>query len=1132
MGAVDGAYSPPRDRPRRRTIPYIAAGVFLALFAMKISAYVAPHAVRPAAIGHVVFGVENSVRTRLRNTAFLHSCAPPQRKLTISGGWLCAAPLAARDAYGKVFETYPASANGRDYVYKSTTVGTLASARALMNGSVEIPRYAPFAIGVLPTWSEDPYHSVYWRMNFYALRPTENLLKAYVKTGDERYAKRLMAIDLSFFKHESTSPHAWEDDHAVAFRAMVLVHEWWQLRYYHQLTEAQSSRFLRELEKTGQFLADVNHYQPEHNHGTNEAAALLELAVDFPTLPHAKKWGAIARARLAAGIVTLVDGDGALIENSPYYDFYTLDKYWQIYEFSQRTNFVVAKDLAQRIRKMIEYATYVLQPDSSVPLLGASLKAVIHDAGSYRAMAKLDPHFKYVLTHGEEGKKPPLTSVFFPYTGQTIMRSGWGKGQAFVGQSYLTFNVGPYRTAHSNLDALAITLYGGGMPLLPGAGLYTYSPGVMRNYFHGTASHDTVVVDHRSQSQGTAVAGTFAQKAGVTYQTGESSLYEGVDHRRLVMMVDKKHVIVLDRLTSSETHVYDQMFHLFAGAHVTRSGLTVSGHGSTPAQSIAIRQLASSPTTVSLTTGQKDPPAGLCSESYQQAIPCTSVQYEQRGRDVTFATLLTIGRPDPSFRLSYRPEEIRVRTPDRTLEIHLGETGTVEEVATASDPTPPEVNALKVPGTDASRWQATGAGRVSLTAAAGSRGGAPTVVALTTSGTDPALLSARGLDADLTGRNLLITLKVSSVDDLGALDLQLSNDNWTTTNSIDLRRAYPARYDGETVTLSLGRGGSSVADPDIWTTTGDGRFDWSRIDGIRLFAEARDTLRPPVTISVRSIETTAAQQHAAIVFIFDDGYDSVLPAARYLHAHGMPGDIAAIGKYIELPTQGHLSLADLHQLQDNWGWNIVNHTQSHVDATLAYNHPRRFQAYAHDILAGAQFLQRSGLDSASNWFIYPHGTTNAALDRVVGRYYKFARVTYDGPEAFPFGEPLRVKSLEVHNPGDSEGNTTGAFTMPGEVQRAVLNAKRYHLTLILTFHRIHSRPSDRPGYPLDNFKKIVDGIQKAGVRVTTLSGLDAMMGVPEDNHIDIHPGSPSQLSVSIRGSEKRHGLLTRLWDAL
>ena len=211
---------------------------------------------------------------------------------------------------------------------------------------------------------------------------------------------------------------------------MVLVDEWWQLREYHQLTESDSNGFLAELERTGTFLADRNHYQPEHNHGTNEAAALFELAVDFPTLPGAHAWEQIARDRLATSIDTLVDADGALIENSPYYDFYTLDKYWQIYNFAERAHISITADFETRLKSMINYATYLLQPDSSVPLLGASLQAVIHRSGSFKKMAAHDPSFEYVLTHGAKGRRPSQTSIFFPHSGQTIMRSGWGKGSS------------------------------------------------------------------------------------------------------------------------------------------------------------------------------------------------------------------------------------------------------------------------------------------------------------------------------------------------------------------------------------------------------------------------------------------------------------------------------------------------------------------------------------------------------------------------------------------------------------------------------------------------------------------------------------------------------------------------------
>jgi hypothetical protein len=1132
VGALSELAGPPPDVTPpvgRRWLPIVALVAIVALFGLKVSAYLAPDAVGPAAIHRVGAYVNGVLDANIRNNPLFHSCPAPERKLTIPGGWLCAAAAPPQDAYSSIFETYPADPNGREYVYASTNAGTVAAADDLMRGVVDIERYAPYRVGSLPTWTEDPYHDVYWRMNFYALRPAQNLLYAFRKTGDARYARRLVAIDESFFAHERSSPHAWSDDHAVAFRSMVLVDEWWQLRGRHQLTEAQSTRFLRELERTGQFLADVNHYQPQHNHGANEAAALLELAVDFPDLPNAGAWGRIARQRLATSIVTLVDQDGALIENSPYYDFYTLDKYWQISKFSQRAGISIAADFDARLESMVNYATYLLQPDSSVPLLGASLQAVIHDSGSYRQMAALNPAFEYVLTHGAKGRAPARTSTFFPHTGQAIFRSGWGKGSSFAAQSYLTFNVGAYRTAHSNLDALAITLYGGGIALLPGTGLYTYQAGPLRMYFHGTASHDTVVVDGRDQVEGSAAAGAFVTKDGVTYQTGESSLYEGVTHRRLVMMIDRKHFLVVDRLSSTAPHTYDQMFHLFPGATVTAHGLTVTGTGDSPAQSITIHQLAPGATTRSIATGRVKPAAGLCSQRYKKLLPCAAVTYEQRGTDATFTTLLTIGPPDRSFRIATGADAgtLHVHDGDRTLDIRLSESAATPEVATVSDPTPPKTIASEVAATGAGDWSLSGSGLLAPQPPAGTV--SPATAGVTTVGTSSAALTDDAVRADLSSSNLLVRLNVRGVANIDNLELQLSNDGWTTTDSIDLRDGYRARYEGEWLTLSLGRSALRTTREGGWSTSGAGPFDWSRVDGIRFVVQARDGTTTPVTLSFGAIETAPQQAKGAVVFVFDDGYNSILPAARYLRSAGMAGDVAVIGKYVELPSQGHLTLQDLRMLQNSWGWNMVNHTQSHVDASLTYRHPLRPGAFEQDILGGAAFLERAGLNSAPNWLVYPHGAIDAALEPVVRRLYKFARVTDDQPEAYPFGDPLRVKTLEIQ-PADGEGVATGVLTSPGDVQRAVLDAKRFHTPLILTFHRIHSEAADPPGYPLAYFEEIVDGIRRAGIEVTTLSGLDALLGVPEDNHIDIRPGSASQIVVSLREHTRKRGLLSRLWD--
>ena len=1100
----------------------------LCVFAAKMLNYLYPPLTNPAGLRALYGQIAAKLHETVRNTAFLHSCPKSEQEISIPGGWQCVAPNPTGTPYDDIFRTYPAEPGGRDHIYASTAAGSKAAGAALLAGVVQIPRYKPVRIGTAPTWREDPYHSVYWRFNYYALRPTENLLTAYLSTGDAAYSRALVRLDVSFFEAEASSPLAWADYHAVAFRSMVLVHQWWVLREYHQLPERASDRFLRELEKTGQFLLDRNHYQPQYNHGVNESAALLELGLVFPTLPHAQQWREVARERIRHSINDLIDADGSLVENSPYYHFYTLDKYWQILKFTDRLGFVVAPSFRQKLMKMTQFATYVLQPDSSVPLLGSSIAAVIHDTASFAELARADPSFRYVLTQGAKGKAPAKTSIFFPHAGLTVLRSGWGKGDGFRKQSYLTFNVGAYRTEHSQLDALSITLFGAGRSLVPAPGLYTYpgkTPGPLFRYFHGTGSHNTVVVDGRDQIEGAVTPGPLQQYDGVTYQSAESSLYPGVSHRRMVMMLDASHFLVIDRLTSQAPHRYQQVFHFFPGAKVQLHGLTATGAGTDPDQSVTIRQLGPVSQAL-LLPSQRRPPSGLCSERYHQTTTCVGAAYVERGTDAAFTTLLTIGPQNPDFRIGFDRTQDTIRVVDgrRRLTIRLGLTTAVAGSARATHlALPPTAQAQSIPGTNAaSNWLVSGNGTPIH-----SRGA---VAAMRTVGSPAATLLNMHLHADLGRDNLQVRVRVSGAgtDRLSQFDLAFSNRNWSSTVSDDLRDAYPARYDGEWLTISLAR--SQLRD-DVgghWVTTG-GPFDWGRIDGVRLTVEPSNTSRP-VTVALSFLKTIPQQKEGVAVIVFDDGYDSILPAAAYLHEKHMPANVAVIGKYTSFSRIHHLTKYDLLKLQNQWGWNMASHTEDHVDAVEKYARSGRFDAYRRDLLQGTQVLQQAGLDSAPDWLIYPNGAVNAALERIVSHYYRFARTTDKEPEAYPFGDPLRIKTLEVAAASDSRGASAGSATTPEQVARAVRDTLTFHSTLILTFHRIHARQSDPPGYPLDDFKQIVDDLEKAHIRVVTLSGLERLMGIPANNRIVISPGRPSQITANLKttAAPSPHGLLAWL----
>ena len=269
------------------------------------------------------------------------------------------------------------------------------------------------------------------------------------------------------------------------------------------------------------------------------------------------------------------------------------------------------------------------------------------------------------------------------------------------------------------------------------------------------------------------------------------------------------------------------------------------------------------------------------------------------------------------------------------------------------------------------------------------------------------------------------------------------------------------------------------------------------------------------TVSVAGLSLIPAQSEAKLVFMFDDGYQSIMSAASYLHQNGMAGNVAVVGEYVDYPTPGHLNPCQLTALQNNWGWDMVNSGQQYTGAVIPSYGQLNASGYAENVLQQAAWLTANGLNSAPNWFIYPGGDTDAELAHVINEYYMFARVATDDSDAYPYGDPLAVGDLEVRYPGDEGNCGCAGFTSPSEILSAVHQAIAHHLTLILAFHRIHSEPSDPPGYPLPLFKQVTDEIRHSGIKVMTLSQLDRSNGVPVQNQIYYDPALPAQITVRI-----------------
>lgn len=529
-----------------------------------------------------------------------------------------------------------------EVIYNILDTGKIELADEMLNDCWTLPRYETVCFDGLPKWNENPFDEKYWRFDFYSLRPLRNLLWAYRSTDDLRYASKLIEI-LESYASTNTDTEYFNDKHATSFRVMMQVNAYVKLKNDGLLPEDLDKKLVEKITRDAEFLVLEENFEHDQNHGYTEASALILAGNNFKHLPNSQKWIDLGVERLDGLMREVVDADGIQVEQSPYYHFYTLDFAFQIYAWASKNDVRLSAAFSTKIKQMLDYSTYVVWPNGDIPMIGSSLQKNIYNTQDsvLRLLAELNDNFKYILTKGSSGVKPEDNYVLFPTGGQFIYKSDFGTFENFTDQTQLIFDVGPYRTNHSHLDALSVLLYSNKMVTLSDPGVFTYEPGVDHDYFFGTRAHNTVSVDDRDQVAGTAYAGKTFDLDGILYQSGWHNLYDGVIHKRAVIILDRNSFVVLDNLTSNVNHTYRQNWHLFQGADVLNQADTTTVKSGDQVI-MQIKQANSGSIEFEKYEGEENPLRGWISKEYEKKEPLPMLEFKSNGNNKTFATLFTV----------------------------------------------------------------------------------------------------------------------------------------------------------------------------------------------------------------------------------------------------------------------------------------------------------------------------------------------------------------------------------------------------------------------------------------------------------------------------------------------------------
>lgn len=370
----------------------------------------------------------------------------------------------------------------------------------------------------------------------------------------------------------------WTSALEVAFRTLSWIWIWHLVS--SEMKPEMRQKLLAGLYRHGCYLEhNLSVYFSPNTHLLGEAVALHALGVLFPGLPRAAKWKRIGGGHTVAEMRNQVRGDGSHFEQSTYYHVYALD----MFAFHLMLNPEAPKDYRERLSRMADYLSALLGPAREIPCFGDEdggrffhpygKKTCFGRASLAAAAQLLRREYCYDDSDGHEmaywwlgpARNGGRTAA---YQGTKIFPDAGMAAYARGGiQVHLKYGpMGPGGAGHSHADLLSLTARDGEEQLLIDAGTFTYvGDPQWRDWFRGTAAHNTVVIDGLNQA---TPAGAFRwiDKPESLIESEDpltaTCRYIGFSHTRRLIWHDSATLLVVDQIDGPPgEHEVAQMWH-------------------------------------------------------------------------------------------------------------------------------------------------------------------------------------------------------------------------------------------------------------------------------------------------------------------------------------------------------------------------------------------------------------------------------------------------------------------------------------------------------------------------------------------------------------------------------------------
>ena len=408
-------------------------------------------------------------------------------------------------------------------------------------------------------------------------------------------------------------------------------------------------------------------YISPNTHLTGEAWGLFIFSAVYPEVKHAKAWRRLSETLLNQEMMRQVGGDGVHRELSTGYHLYSADYFFQYLILNTIQGKNCSKAFTTRLEKMCDFIRFCQRNNGTLPMLG--------DEDSGQALP-LDPagHFssRAILANGalvfrSPDLKPSLDGLpwdavwfwktdavtrfeqisdrpekhpchFFEHANYMVTRTGWGEKDHLL--VFDAGRMGFLSSGHSHADHLHFDLTVSGRPVIVDTGTGSYHHPVWRNYFRGTAAHNTVTIDQQPQAEYGGKfnwntlpepgSGRLIRQSGVTLLCSETITRRNMGHRRVLCQWEDQFFFCLDTMgsNSDETHRYDFMYHFHPEISVDIAGSSIC---CTHQKDRLLTMIPMFPQTAVRQLFSADQATGLghYSPAYGQIVPTISLQIHE-----------------------------------------------------------------------------------------------------------------------------------------------------------------------------------------------------------------------------------------------------------------------------------------------------------------------------------------------------------------------------------------------------------------------------------------------------------------------------------------------------------------------